>query len=63
MALVAAGWWSQYQQPWAAGLDVQQRLLLAGRRLWRRWCLGIGRAAAADIQSQTSLSELPQPLV
>ena len=62
-ALSAAGWWSQSRQPWAAGPDVRQRLLLEGRHLWRRWYPGVGRAAAAAIQFQTSALELPQPLV
>ena len=62
-ALSAAGWWFQSRQPWAAGPDVRQRLLLKGRCLWRRWYPGVGNAAAADTQFQTSASELPQPLV
>ena len=55
-ALSAAGWWSQSPQSWAAGPDVQQRLLLEGRCLWRRWYPGVGRAAAADTQFLSSPS-------
>ena len=47
MALVAAGWWSQYPQQWAAGLGVLLQQLRAKRLLLRRWCLDVGRAATA----------------
>ena len=63
MALVAAGWWSQYPQQWAAGLGVLLQQLRAERLLLRRWCLDVGRAATAGRRFQASLSKLPQPLV
>ena len=58
-ALVLAGWWSQSPRPSVAGLGVQGRLLLVGRRLWRCGYLAIERAAAGVHDSRPLSHSIP----